>query len=231
MALGRRFPQPCDLMGFGGDGEHAGAFPVGLHAVAVDIGFHCGEVRRAESLQFVELGRPAGFAVGDAVGQAGFDETPVATGGRPAETFSLDEHHCGSRIALGRPQRRPQPGVAAANHQQVAARRPGEGRKVRTGADDGGIQPHRTRASRSQGPVDQVWVDRVIEDRPHVVHGATARAAGCQRTSRAISGPMMARMKTYGVATAARAPAPVPTRPIMTSENSPRAIKAVPARN
>jgi hypothetical protein len=38
-------------------------------------------------------------------------------------------------------------------------------------------------------------------------------------------------MKTYGVATAPTAALDAPTKPIMTSENSPRAMSAVPARH
>ena len=48
---------------------------------------------------------------------------------------------------------------------------------------------------------------------------------------RASTGPTIARMNTYGVATAPTCARDVPTKPMMTSENSPRAMSAVPARN
>lgn len=71
------------------------------------------------------------------------------------------------------------------------------------------------------------------------VTDATGSGAGVQEVSgrqllsanRARMGPSTARMKTYGVATAPTAALDTPTKPMMTSENSPRATSAVPARH
>ena len=57
------------------------------------------------------------------------------------------------------------------------------------------------------------------------------RAGRTPPVKRANTGPTMARMNTYGVATASTSSIDAPTNPMMTSENSPRAISAVPARS
>ena len=53
---------------------------------------------------------------------------------------------------------------------------------------------------------------------------------GIYFASRASSGPAIASRNTYGVATAPIVSTLAPTSPMITSENSPRAIRAVPAR-
>ena len=58
-------------------------------------------------------------AVAEPVGQAGRREPAVAAAGLVAAVPGLEQHHVGRRVPLLGPQRRPQPGVAAADHDQV----------------------------------------------------------------------------------------------------------------
>ena len=61
------------------------------------------------------------LAVGDAVGEARLHEPAVAPAGRRADLAGVDQHDVARRVALLGDDRRPQPGVAAADDAQVAA--------------------------------------------------------------------------------------------------------------
>jgi hypothetical protein len=173
---------------------------------------------------------PVGFSVVVAVGQAGVDEAAVAAGRGPTDAVGLDENDASMRVALCRMQSGPEPGVAAADDQQVAADRSCQRRVLRPWH----VEPHRAEGACCKRAFDHAGINVCIE---HLFHTAvTTRcgqrtAAGRPPVNRASTGPTMARMNTYGVATASTASIDVPTRPMMTNENSPRAISAVPARS
>jgi hypothetical protein len=87
----------------------------------------------------VDLVGPARLSVLGSMRQAGVDETAVASRRRPPDPVRLDQHDSPIGIALGGVQRRPQPGVTAADHQQVAGDR--RGQLWMSGSPN--IQPHR----------------------------------------------------------------------------------------
>ena len=59
--------------------------------------------------------------VGDPVGERGLHEPAVAAAGRRADLGGVDQHDVTGRVALLGDDRRPQPGVAAADDAQIAA--------------------------------------------------------------------------------------------------------------
>src|SRR5690606_4856244 len=73
--------QFAGLVGRGGDVELAGAFEVAVDGVPGDRLLDGVEVAGAQFLQAVDLVRPAGQAVGQAVGEGGGAEPAVAAGG------------------------------------------------------------------------------------------------------------------------------------------------------
>ena len=78
---------------------------------------------RPMRVELVDLVGPARLSVLVTVGQAGVDESAVASRRGPADAVGLDQHDALVRIALCGVQRGPQPGVAAADDQQVAGDR------------------------------------------------------------------------------------------------------------
>ena len=103
--------------------------PVSSHVAVDAVPPHgvgdAAQVRRAEPVQLGELVGPALDAVAEAVGQAGRREPAVAAAGLVTAVAGLEQHHVGDGVALLGAQRRPQPGVAAADHD---AGRPTPGR-------------------------------------------------------------------------------------------------------
>ena len=173
--------EPVDLMRFGCHQQHAGALPFRVEPERLDIGLHPVEVLPAHRLECVNLVGPAGLSVLPAVREAGVDEAAVATRGRPADPVGIDEDDAAIRISLGGMQCGPQPGVAAADHQQVADDRSGGPRVV--GSRD--FQPHRVEGACRKGAFDQAGIDVGIKHRLHIADttGSTRIAAqiGCGR--------------------------------------------------
>ena len=161
-------------MGFGGDGQHAGALPVDLHVVFLDIGRHAVEVRHTEALELVELLGPARLPVLGAVGEAGVDEAAVASRCRPPDPFGLDQHDLRAGVTFGGVQCRPQSGVAATDHEQVAGGRTGQAGIVRAGY----VKPHRPEGCRGESACDQSLVDGIVENDAHAE--MVPRPAGSQ---------------------------------------------------
>ena len=150
-------------MGFGGHRQHAGALPVDLHGVFLDIGRHAVEVGQTQALEVIELLGPPGLPVRGSVGEARVDETAVAARGRPADLFGFDQYDPGAGITLGGVQGSPQSGVSATDHEQIAGRRTAQGRIVRSRY----VQPHRPENSRRQRAFDQSRVDVAVENDAH----------------------------------------------------------------
>src|SRR5690606_33528082 len=119
--------QFAGLVGRGGDVELAGAFEVAVDGVPGDRLLDGVEVAGAQFLQAVDLVRPAGQAVGQAVGEGGGADPAVAAGGGPPHLAALQQHRVPAGVALLGEQRGPQPAVAAADDQQVAGLGAGEG--------------------------------------------------------------------------------------------------------
>ena len=109
--------QPLDLMGLGGNRQHARTLPFGVQAQSLDVGLHAVEVLSAHRSERVDLVGPARFSVLLAVCQAGVDEPSVAAGGGPSDPVGLDQDDSPIRITLRGMQCGPQTGVAAADHQ------------------------------------------------------------------------------------------------------------------
>ena len=122
LPIGGGVGEPIDLMWFGRHQQHAGALPFGVEPERLDIGLHAIEVLPAHRLERVNLVGPARLSVLQAVRQAGVDEAAVAARRRPADPVGLDQDDAAIRISLGGMQCGPQPGVSAADHQQVADR-------------------------------------------------------------------------------------------------------------
>ena len=162
-----RFPQPRNLVRFSRDGEHAGPLPLHVHAEFDDIGLHPVEVGYAQPLELVEFVRPACLSVVCAVGQAGVDEAAVATGGRPSQALPFDQHDVGAGVSLGGVQGRPQPGVATADHQQIAGQRYGQAWVVRAVPGHRRVKPHRPERRRRQRLGDQTVIDGSVENNAH----------------------------------------------------------------
>ena len=163
LALLGCYPQPPQLMRFGGHRQHAGALPLRVHAVFLDVGLHPVQVGQAQLFEPAELVRPARPPVLVAVGDAGLDEAAVPSGRRPAHPFRLDEQHPRAGIAFDRVQRRPQPGVAAAHHEQVTCQRT---RQLGV-FGPGNVQPHRPELGAGQGLGDQLRIDVGVENGVH----------------------------------------------------------------
>ena len=117
----------------------------------LDLGLHAVEVLHAHRVELVDLVGPPRLSVLKSVGQARVDEPAVATRRRPADAVGLDQHDALVRIALCGMQCRPQPGVAAADDQQVAGDRRGQARIV--GPLD--VEPHRSEGACGQRTFDQ----------------------------------------------------------------------------
>jgi hypothetical protein len=112
-------------VGFGGDGEHAGTFPLHVKSQVADLGLHAVEVVAAQRVELVEFRGPTGAAVLGAVGEAGLDETPVAARGGPTHPVGVDDDDPGAGIAARGVQGGPQTGVAGTDDEQVASGRAG----------------------------------------------------------------------------------------------------------
>ena len=166
--------QPVDLMGFGGDRQHAGALPLRVQPEALDIGLHTVEVLYAHLVERVDLVGPARFSVLGAVRQARVDEAAVAARRRPPDPVRLDQDDGAIGIAFGGVQCRPQPGVSAADDEQVAGDRLGQRRVIRPRD----VQPHRAEGACRKRTFDQRGVDRGVEHRLHTAQttGRTATA-------------------------------------------------------
>src|SRR6185503_14796759 len=103
-----------------GDVDHARAVVVAVDAVAPDGGLDLVEVLEAEALERRHLVREPLLAVADTVGEAGLHEPAVASAGGRADGATLDEDDVPGWVPLLGDERRPQPGVAAADDAQVA---------------------------------------------------------------------------------------------------------------
>ena len=127
----------------------------------------------------------------------------------------------------------PGPGLALADEVLCGTAGPvGRHRSLPVGRDRTGAR----RNIADTGRVALQWVRDAIAGRAPVFRrdrrsGARRAGRGATPVKRVSTGPTMARMNTYGVATVPTASIDVPTNPMMTSENSPRAISAVPARS
>ena len=133
LAAGRS--QPLDLVRLGGHEQVAGAPEVAVDGVVLHGFLDVVEILQPEPVQLLVLVGEARSPVGLAVGQAGRAESAVATGRGPADPLGVDQQHVAGGVALLRPQRRPQPGVAGADHREVGRHRTGQrgpgGRPVR----------------------------------------------------------------------------------------------------
>ena len=141
-----------------GDVDHARALVVAVDAVAPDGGLDLVEVLEAEALERRHLVGEALLAVADAVGEAGLHEAAVASAGGRADGATLDEHDVAGRVALLGDERRPQPGVAAADDAEVAASRSARasgwtraGRRRRTSTGGGTASAIASRWASSMG--------------------------------------------------------------------------------
>ena len=103
-----------------GDVDHAGALVVAVDRVALDRRLDGVEVVQAELFEQFDLVGEAMLAVGDAVGERRLHEPAVATARRRTDLGGVDQHDVTGRVALLGDDRRPQPGVAAADDAQVA---------------------------------------------------------------------------------------------------------------
>ena len=115
----RPLVEPLELVRLGRHREGSDALPLGVDAPLGDVGAHRVEVRQAQVVEPIDLVGPAAQAVVAAVGEARFAESAVATGCRPSDRARLDEGDAGVGVAPAGEQRRPQPGVAAADDHQV----------------------------------------------------------------------------------------------------------------
>ena len=164
LALAGCVGQPVDLMWFGGHRQHAGALPFGVEPERFDVGLHAVEVLPAHRLEGVNLVGPACLSILQAVCQAGVDEAAVAPRRGPADPIGLDEHDAAIRISLSGMQCGPQPGVTAADHQQVAGDRSGCLRVL----GPGDVEPHRAEGACRKGTFDQAGIDVGIKHRLHI---------------------------------------------------------------
>ena len=113
-----------------GDLDHAGALVVAVDLVLADRRLDLVQVAPPELLEDLDLVRPARHRVADAVGEAGVHEAAVATARRRPALVGVDQDDVGGRVALLGDDRRPQPGVAAADDAQV----------TRFGSHEGGVR-------------------------------------------------------------------------------------------
>ena len=103
-----------------GDLDHAGALVVAVDLVLADRRLDLVQVAPTELLEDLDLVGPARHRVADTVGEAGVHEAAVATARRRTALVGVDQDDVGRRVALLGDDRRPQPGVAAADDAQVA---------------------------------------------------------------------------------------------------------------
>ena len=112
-----------------GDLDHAGALVVAVDLVLADRRLDLVEVAAAELFEDLDLVGPPRHPVADPVGEAGVHEAAVAAARRRTALVGVDQHDVARRVALLGDDRRPEPGVAAADDAQVA----------RLGAHQGGV--------------------------------------------------------------------------------------------
>jgi len=111
--------QVVDLPRLGGDGEVAGPFERAVDPVPDERRLDAVEVLPAQLLEAFELvGEPVD-AVGDAVGQRRRAEAAVPPRRLLGHAARLDHGDPTAGICLLRLERRPQPGVARADHEEV----------------------------------------------------------------------------------------------------------------
>ena len=108
-------------MGLGRDVDHAGALVVAVDRVPADRGFDLVEVLEPELFEQLDLvGEAVAWPLADAVREARLHEPAVAAARRRPDLVGVDQHDVVRRVALLGDDRRPQPGVAAADDAQVA---------------------------------------------------------------------------------------------------------------
>ena len=121
VAQSRLFNHPGELPGGDRDAQFSRSFPVAFNAVASHGRFDLVEVLPRQALDDRHLFGESIHPVGEAVGEGGTAEPPIATGGARSrlELFQHDDLAVG--VALFGEQRRPQARVARADHAQVRA--------------------------------------------------------------------------------------------------------------